>query len=602
MTSEASSGVTGVPAVTSGRIAAKLARLAEEAFARAFGEAGAGASGDVRATTEARFGDYQINGVLPLAKTLKENPRKLADKFVAAFDSQGMCLAPEVAGPGFVNLRIDPAWLAAELGRAAADARLSVAPVAKPETVVVDFSSPNVAKRMHVGHLRSTVIGDAIVRTLRFLGHNVIGDNHIGDWGTQFGILLWAWKRGHRKDGEGWTAGHDEAALAADPIGELERLYKEGTVAMKADEAIANACRAELAALQGGDPERKALWERFVLISRAEAERVYARLEVGFDTWHGESFYNGRLKGLVEELIASGIASESDGAICIFPEEPGLPKTPFIIRKSDGAFLYATTDLATVEYRKKTYAADRIVYVVDVRQSDHFRQLFATCRKIGWSADFVHVGFGMMLGNDGRPFKTRDGGTVRLDQLLDEAEERILPLVKEKWPDADEVAQREIAAKVGAGAVKYADLAQNLATDYKFDWDKLLAADGNTGPYLQYTLVRCLSVFRELAARGGDTFVPDGSPLVLQHDEERALALELGRFGDMLDRVGAQLLPHFLCEYLYGVARAFNGFYAKHTILGDEAARKSRLTLTNLTWRTLETGLSCLNIPRVSRM
>jgi len=588
-------------AVVGGRIAAKLARLAEEAFVRAFGEAGSGASGDVRATTDARFGDYQINGVLPLAKTLKENPRKLAERFVAAFDSRGMCLAPEVAGPGFVNLRLDPTWLAAELGKAAADERLLVEPVANPQNVIVDFSSPNVAKRMHVGHLRSTVIGDAIVRTLRFLGHHVTGDNHIGDWGTQFGILLWAWKEGH-----------DEAALAADPIGELERLYKHGSVAMKADDAIANACRAELAALQAGDSERKALWERFVLISRAEAERVYARLEVGFDTWHGESFYNDRLASLVEEFIAKGIASESDGAICIFIDEPGLPKTPFIIRKSDGAFLYATTDLATVEYRK-ALAADRIIYVVDVRQSDHFRQLFATCRKIGWSADFVHVGFGMMLGNDGRPFKTRDGGTVRLDQLLDEAEERILPLVKEKWPDADEVAQREIAAKVGAGAVKYADLAQNLATDYKFDWEKLLAADGNTGPYLQYTLVRCLSVFRELASRHGETFVPDGSPLVLEHDEEKALALELGRFGDILDRVGAQLLPHFLCEYLYGVARAFNGFYAKHSILGkategataglgDEAARRSRLTLTNLTWRTLETGLSCLNIPRVSRM
>lgn len=576
---------------TGGRISAKLTRLAEAAMSRAFGEAAEGAPTDVKPTSDARFGDYQINSVLPLAKRLRDNPRKLAQRFVEAFDSDGMCLEPEIAGPGFVNLRLDPRWLAAELGRAAVDERLLVEPVADPETVVVDFSSPNVAKRMHVGHLRSTGIGDAIVRTLKHLGHRVIGDNHVGDWGTQFGILLWAWKRER-----------DEASLEADPIGELERLYKVGSTAMKADPEVAEACRAELAALQSGDPEREALWERFVAISRGEAERVYGRLEVEFDGWHGESFYNARLPSLVDELVAKGIAVEDQGAICIFLDEPGLPETPYIIRKSDGAFLYSTTDLATVEYRLKTWQADRIVYVVDVRQSDHFRQLFATCRKIGWNADFVHVGFGMMLGKDGRPFRTRDGGTVRLDQLLDEAEERILALVEDKWPDAGEKEQRNIARKVGAGAIKYADLAQNLATDYKFDWDKLLAADGNTGPYLQYTLVRCLSVFREHETRLGATFAPDGSPLTLAEGEELALAKELLRFGDTVERVGQQLRPHILCEYLYQLARAFNAFYAKHTILGDENARQSRLTLTHLVYRTLETGLSCLNIPRVSRM
>jgi len=578
-------------AATSGRLTARITALAREAFVRAFGEAGQGANPDVKPTSDPRFGDYQINGVLPLAKQMKDNPRKLAERFVAAFDSQGMCLGPEIAGPGFVNLRIDPSWLAAELGLAAVDERLRVAPVAEPVSTVIDFSSPNVAKRMHVGHLRSTIIGDALNRTLRHLGHDVVSDNHIGDWGTQFGIILWAWKQGH-----------DEAALAADPIGELERLYKLGTAAMKADEQIANACRAELARLQSGDAENKALWDRFVAISRGEAERIYERLGVRFDFWHGESFYNARLGSLVEELITKGIAVESEGAICIFLDEPGLPKTPFIIRKTDGAFTYATTDLATVEYRKKTWDARRMIYLTDVRQSDHFRQLFATCKKLGWDADFVHVGFGMMLGADGRPFKTRDGGVVRLDQLLDEAEERILPLVKDKWPDASEAEQREIAGKVGAGAIKYADLAQNLTTDYKFDWDKLLAADGNTGPYLQYALVRCLSVLREHEARLGVAFTPDGSPLTLVHDEEKTLALELARFGDVLERVGTQLLPHLLCEYLYGLARAFSGFYAKHTILGDEAARRSRMTLTHLVWRTLETGLSCLNIPHVSRM
>ncbi len=581
-----------VDQVNGGRVLGKLTQLAKLAMDKAFGEGtDAPNNPEVRPTSDTRFGDYQVNGVLPLAKRLKENPRKLAERFVAAFDSEGLCLAPEIAGPGFINLRLDPAWLGRDLGLRTLDTRLGVAPVANPDKVIVDFSSPNVAKRMHVGHLRSTVIGDAIVRTLRFVGHDVIGDNHIGDWGTQFGILLWSFKRGH-----------DEAALTADPIGELERLYKDGSVAMKADPEVANACRAELAKLQSGDAENLALWKRFVAISRTEAERIYAKLEVGFDTWHGESFYNDRLPGLVDELIKNGLAVESDGAICIFLDEPGLPTTPFIIRKTDGAFLYATTDLATIEYRKRHFDATRMVYVVDVRQSDHFRQLFATAKRLGWEADFVHVGFGMMLGADGRPFKTRDGGTIRLDELLAEAENRILPLVKEKWPDASDEDRRFMAMKVGAGAVKYADLAQNLATDYKFDWDKLLAADGNTGPYLQYTLVRCLAVFREHTSRLGHDYAPDGAPIDLAHDEEKALALELSKLGDILDRVASQLLPHILCEYLFGVARLFNAFYAKHSILGDEAARPGRLALTHLTWRTLETGLSCLNIPRVSRM
>lgn len=578
-----------------GRTLAALDALARDAMRRAFPELDDVPDPDVRPTADARFGDYQVNGILPLAKRLKDNPRKLAERFVAAFasdtDHGPMCLPLEIAGPGFVNVRLDPTWVAGVAGLSAADPRAAVAPVPSPETVVVDFSSPNVAKRMHVGHLRSTVIGDALCRTLRFLGHTVIADNHIGDWGTQFGILLWAWS--HHAD---------EAALEADPIGELERLYKEGSAAAKADPTIADATRAELAALQAGDPARRALWERFVAISRDEAERIYRKLEVDFDTWLGESFYHDALGPLVDDMLDRGIAVISDGAACVFLDAPGLPKTPFIVRKSDGAFLYATTDLATVAYRAETLNADRCVYVVDVRQSDHFRQLFATARLLGFDLDFVHVGFGMMLGADGRPFKTRDGGTVRLDQLLDEAEERILPVVREKWPDAPEAEQRTIAARVGAGAVKYADLAQNLATDYKFDWDKLLAADGNTGPYLQYSLVRTLSVLREYTARFGAEYLPDGKPLDLATAEELELARELLRFGDTVERVAATFLPHILCEYIYGIARRFNAFYAKCSILGDETHRDSRLALTHLTWRTLELGLSCLNIPRVSRM
>ena len=549
---------------------------------------------DVRESTNARFGDYQINGVLPLAKIAKANPRELASKVVAALDTAGMCLEPEIAGPGFINLRLNPEWVAKELGKAAADARLGVSPAEAKRTVVIDYSSPNVAKRMHVGHLRSTIIGDALARTLRFLGHEVVGDNHIGDWGTQFGILLWAWAR-HA----------DEAALAADPVGELERLYKLGSEAARGDESIGEACRAELAALQAGDAERKALWDRFVAISRADAESIYERLNVSFTSWHGESFYHARLPGVVQSLLEQGLARESEGAIAVFFEDvEQLADKPFLVRKRDGAFLYATTDLATIDYRVETYTPDQMIYVVDVRQSLHFRQLFETARRRGVECDMEHVGFGMMLGNDGRPFRTRDGGTITLASLLDEAEARILPLVQEKWPDEPEAGQRAIASEVGIGAVKYADLSPNLATDYRFDWDKLLAADGNTGPYLQYTLVRIRSIFREYEARFGEPFEVDTTPLNLEAPEELELAKELMRLGDVLDRVDRNLRPHVICDYLYGLSRKYNPFYASCKVLSadTEARRRSRMALCQATARALEIGLDCLNIPVPGRM
>ncbi|MDP6946136.1 MAG: arginine--tRNA ligase, partial [Myxococcota bacterium] len=365
------------------------------------------------------------------------------------------------------------------------------------------------------------------------------------------------------------------------------------------------ACRAELAALQGGDGDRKALWERFVAISRADAEDAYERLNVSFTTWHGESFYHPRLPGVVESLLAAGLARESDGAIAVFFEDiPNLADKPFLVRKRDGAFLYATSDLATIDYRLERYDPEQIIYVVDVRQSLHFTQLFETARRRGVDRQLDHVGFGMMLGSDGRPFRTRDGGTVSLSALLDEAEERILPLVQEKWPDEAETEQRAIAAQVGIGAVKYADLSPNLATDYRFDWDKLLAADGNTGPYLQYTLVRIRSLFREHVSRFGHAYEPDGSPLVLDAPEEMELAKELLKLGDVLDRVERNLRPHLICDYLYGLSRKYNPFYAKCSVLGapTDEVRHSRLALCSATARALEIGLDCLNIPVPGRM
>jgi arginyl-tRNA synthetase len=549
---------------------------------------------DVRETTDPRFGDYQINGVLPLAKTLRENPRALATRVLEALALDDICDTPEIAGPGFINLRLRPDWVAAQVGAAALDERLGITTVETPRTIVVDFSSPNVAKRMHVGHLRSTIIGDALVRCLRFLGHEVVGDNHVGDWGTQFGTLLWAWE--HHGD---------EAALASDPIGELERLYKLGSETSRANPEVAEACRAELVALQAGDATRLALWKRFVAISRADAEATYERLNVSFDTWHGESFYHDALPGVVETLVDNGLARESEGAMAVFFEDvEKLADKPFLIRKTDGAFLYATTDLATLEYRVGHYAPDQVIYVVDVRQSLHFTQLFETFRRMGHVLDLEHVGFGMMLGDDGRPFRTRDGGTVTLSALLDEAEARILPIVEEKWPDLPEAERRHIASQVGIGAVKYADLSHNLGTDYRFEWDKLLAADGNTGPYLQYTVVRIRSLLREHEVRFGAPFAADGSPLLLDEPEELALAKSILKLGDTMDSVARTLRPHFLCDAIYTLARSFNPFYAKCSILGakDEATRNSRMSLCLATVRAMEIGLDCLNIPTVDRM
>jgi arginyl-tRNA synthetase len=576
----------------SDRVIAILEAKLHAAFQAAWGD---GAGPDFRSAADPRHGDYQANGALALAKKLDRNPRQIAEAVVQRLDLSGLCLPPEIAGPGFINLKLDPAWVGAEVARRACDReRFRVEPAQAPESIVIDFSGPNVAKRMHVGHLRSTIIGDALVRTLGFLGHQVVGDNHVGDWGTQFGTLIWAYRQAV-----------DEVALAADPIGELERLYTWGSERSKADEAVAAACRAELVKLQAGDPENRALWERFVAISRAEAKRVYERMGVSFQSWRGESAYQDDLAEVCQDLERRGLARTSEGALLVFfPDGHPLVDRPFMVRKRDGAYLYATTDLATVAHRLSHHHATRLIYVVDTRQAGHFQQLFATCAIIGHAIRFEHVGFGMLLGKDGRPFRTREGGTVRLDALLDEAEARILPIVAEKWPDAGDEAQRAIAAQVGMGAVKYADLSQNLATDYKFDWDKLLAWDGNTGPYLQYTLVRIRSVLREHEVRGLGRFEPRPDAIALGTPEELALAKEVLKLGEVLDRVGEALRPHFLCEYLYGLARAFNPFYAKCSILGapDAETRRARLTLSLAAATVLEIGLGCLNIPRLERM
>ncbi len=551
----------------------------------------------LRPTQDASHGDYQINGVLGLAKRLKANPRELAAKVAETLGAHEAIAAAEVAGPGFVNLRLDDAWLGRVLDEALADRERDGVPAVEPaETIVVDFSSPNIAKQMHVGHLRSTIIGDSLVRIFRFAGHEVIGDNHLGDWGTQFGLLIVGMRE--------WGS---TEALAADPIVELERVYKLASERAKEDEAFAEAARAELARLQSGDEENHALWQRFIEVSKDSLNTIYDRLGVRFDEWLGESAYNDRLPGVVDLLLERGIAREDEGAICVFFGELDAvegklkkQKVPFIVKKKDGAFLYSTSDIACVLYRKERWDADRAVYVVDKRQAGHFEQLFEVMRLLGVEMKLEHVGFGMVLGDDGKPKKTRDasGKVETLASLLDEAEQRAeTKMVEELGLDPDMA--RELRGAVGVGAVKYADLMQNRTSDYTFDWDKLIAFKGNAGPYIQYMHARCCSVLVK-SERDRDALA---GPIVLAHDAERALAKQLLKLPDVVSAAAESSNPHYIAAHLYELASLFAGFYDQCPVLkADAPIRESRLALTDLTRRQLARGLNLLGIDAPERM
>lgn len=557
----------------------------------------------LRPTADPRFGDYQLNGVLPLAKKLGKNPKELAETVARALASNEAFASAEVAGPGFVNLRIDDAWLANELTAALRDRdRDGIPRVEKPESIVVDYSGPNVAKQMHVGHLRSTIIGAAIVSMLRFVGHRVIGDNHLGDWGTQFGLLI-----------VGMRTWGDPVALEATPIVELERVYKLASARGKEDEAFAEAARLELAKLQSGDAENHALWQRFVDVTRTALDVVYRELGVTFDEWLGESAYHDMLPGVVQKLRDAGLAREDQGALCVFFNElEGVPpklkkqKEPFIVQKRDGAYLYATTDIATILYRREKFAADRSLYVVDARQGLHFEQLFAVAKLLGIDARLEHVGFGTVLGTDGKPLKTRDGVAVTLQALLDEAKTRAEARVREGLAEGrlhlDEADVPNVARAVGIGAVKYADLSQNRMTDYQFDWDKMIAFQGNSGPYLQYAYARCSAIFRkgEVDAAANDA----SATIVIGDESEAALVRKLARFGDVVHKAAEASQPNYVCEHLFDLAGVFNGFYQRCKVLDapDEATRASRLALVSLTRRQLARGLGLLGIETVERM
>jgi arginyl-tRNA synthetase len=559
------------------------------------------AAAPVTAATDLRFGDYQSNAAMVLAKQRKTNPRALATEILEKIDLSGLATA-DIAGPGFLNFRILPEAYAAKVTALLGDAKLGVPDIGQGRTVVVDFSAPNVAKPMHVGHIRSTILGDSLSRIVRFLGFNVITDNHIGDWGTQFGMIL-----------HGWKTLLDSAALEADPIPELLRIYREVNAATKADPAVLETCKAELVKLQAGDAENLAIWQQCIDVSKRGLQKIYDRLDVSFDHWLGESFYNDRLPGLVDEFLEKGLARISDGAACVFSsgklldeqdpfrvhKEDGWTDNPAIIRKADGGFLYATTDLATLEYRVNEWNADQIWYVVGVPQTLHFRQIFDAAARWGMTADCRHIAFGSILGEDRKLMKTRSGDNVQLIDVLNEAVERAAKTIAEKNPDlpAEEAAQ--VAETVGIGAVKFAELSQHRLTDYVFSWDRMLALQGDTAPYLQYSHVRIRSIFRKLDA----PFDAKSAEILLNEDAEIHLARLLARFAEVLPTVIEDHRPNLLANYLLELARAFHSFFEACPVLkAEEATRSSRLALCELTSRVLSTGLGLLGIKCPERM
>ena len=547
----------------------------------------------VRPCPDAKFGDYQTTSLMALAKARKLNPRQIATDVLAKLDVTEICERVDLAGAGFLNFHLKPAVLMSALADATGGKHLFFEPSQPPRTVVIDFSSPNVAKPMHVGHIRSTILGDCLARTLRLLGHRVVTDNHIGDWGTQFGMLLVGWKREL-----------DAAALQADAIGEMERIYKKLSAECKANPATLESARQELVKLQGGDAENLRIWREMIALSQIQFDTIYGRLGVKFDHTLGESFYNPRLAGIVEELVAKGVARESEGALAVFFDNvPQLKDHPALIRKSDGGFNYTTTDLATIAHRLETWQPDEIIYVTDGRQQLHFQQIFAAFRK--WHPEtatkFAHVWFGSILGEDGKPFTTRSGETVKLADLLDEAEERAFQVVSEKNAELPEAQRKEIARVIGLGAVKYADLLPNRQSDYVFSWDKMLALSGNTAPYLQYAYARIRSIFRK--AEAGAEPGPRNSDLRLAEPQEIALAKHLLTFGLTLEAVIEEYRPNFLCNYLYDLAGRFTSFYEACPVLKAEpAVRASRLVLCDLTARVLKQGLEVLGIEVVEQM
>lgn len=569
--------------------------------------------------SDTRFGDYQSNAAMILAKQLKTNPRALAEQIKAALQVEDLCEKVTVDGPGFLNLTLSAAALAERLSVIVKDDHVGVPPVAQAKTIVVDFSAPNIAKPMHVGHIRSTFIGDSLARVARFIGHKVITDNHVGDWGTQFGMII-----------HGWKTQLDQEKLKADPIHELVSVYKAVNAATKTTtkegdkevplppdevskaEALLAACKGELVKLQRGDAENLEIWKECVRLTLEQLEKVYGALDIKFDHYLGESFYNDALAPLVEDMLATGAATISNGAAVVLSDGSVKPEndpfliqknnewitSPCIIRKGDGGFLYATTDLATIDYRVKEWKADEIWYVVGAPQQLHFRQVFAAAQRRGITTKMIHIAFGSILGPDGKMFKTRSGETVGLLEVIDEAIERARAAADEKEQGLSDAEKDEIARIIGGGSVKYAELSQNRLTDYKFSWDKMLSLQGNTAPYLINAYVRTRSIFRKLD--GAVTLTDD---LAITEPAERALAMKLAQFAENAHDILDDHRPNLLANYLYELASAYHAFFEACNVLRSEGTvRNTRLTLCEATGRVLKTGLGLLGIQTTERM
>ncbi len=577
--------------------------LLAKKLSNALAAAGLPDAGELTPATDPRFGDYQTNAALVLGKQRGENPREIAEKIVGNLDVSDVCEAPVIAGPGFINFTLTPSAVAEKTADILGDERLGVAETESPRRIVIDFGSPNVAKPMHVGHIRSTVLGDALARIATFLGHEVIRDNHIGDWGTQFGMVIYGWKNLL-----------DQRALQQNPLAEIVRIYKETNALATSDPQVREACRQELVKLQAGDKENIDIWNECVAFSMQDFEHVYELLDIHYDIQCGESFYNDRLPGVVERLLKSGIAEISEGAVVVFFRDiPELADKPCIIRKRDGGFNYATTDIATVDYRFDDLKADSVWYVVGAPQTLHFKEIFEIARRQGYQADLRHITFGSILGEDRKLMKTRSGENVPLRELLEEACRRARKIIEEKNPDLSEGEKIDVAQKIGIGAVKYADLSQYRMTDYVFLWDKMLSLQGNTAPYLQNAYVRIRSIFRKAGefpvtapasgVRGETGGRRAATTLTLTNPAEINLAKRLCQFAEIVPQVLNDFRPNILANYLFEVANAFHTFYEACPVLkSEEPGRSSRLALCDLTGRVLHRGLDLLGIKVPEKM
>ena len=554
----------------------------------ALAAAGLPNAGELTQASDARFGDYQTNAALILAKQRGENPRDLAQRILTHLEVSDLCDQPQIAGAGFLNFTLRPEAVATKTTELLQDDRLGVPQTTSPRRIVIDFGSPNVAKPMHVGHIRSTLLGDALARIAAFLGHEVIRDNHIGDWGTQFGMVIYGWKNLL-----------DCSALARDPIAELVRIYKETNDRARNDAEIREACRRELVKLQSGDEENLRIWQECVALSMREFEAAYQILGIHYDIQRGESFYNDRLPDVVERLLKSGLAEISEGAVCVFFRDiPELADKPCIIRKRDGGFNYATTDIATVDYRIKDLKADTIWIVTGAPQQLHFRQIFEIARREGYTADFRHITHGSILGEDHKLMKTRSGENVPLRDLLGEACERARKIIEQKNPELNDAEKAEVAKIIGIGAVKYADLSQYRMTDYIFSWDRMLSLQGNTAPYLQNAYVRTRSIFRKSAEA-----LQLPNELTLVEPAELNLAKSLCQFAEIVPQVLNDFRPNILANYLFELANSFHAFYEACPVLKAEAqARARRLALCELSARVLQRGLNLLGIDVPEKM